>query len=272
MNSFKSFPNGASTCQLIVCATLFFSRQICIFGFFHKFFFWKVTFKRIVISTFINRVKCYTSVQEIWGCDSHSAFTTLPSASETPLFMVLAAFFFIFLKKCKTARKKNSKKDHCKVSLETYFRSPESVVVLCKNLDTEGKIHFVVAHAVSLSTSEESDLWPVVLCSHILLPRISDGLLWDFLRCRLEHLESKHISGHVLFFRTVDHGRVVSVYYPTHSLNIPGQQNAWKPCACKVWFPYEIPTFFPAERSISRDKIVTDRMRVSECVCVALFY
>jgi len=31
------------------------------------------------------------------------------------------------------------------------------------------------------------------------------------------------------------------------------------------WFPYEIPTVFPGVRSISRDKIVTDRVRVSEC-------
>jgi len=165
--------------------------------------------------------------------------------------------------------KKNTQKDQCKISLETYFRTVEHAVVLCKNFDTEGKIHFVVAHAVSLATSEGSDLGSVVLYSHILLQWISDGLLWDFLRFRLEHPESKHISGHVLFFRTVDHGRVASVYYPTNSLNIPGQQNTWKPCACKylkcVWFPYDIPTFFPADRSISRDKIVTDRMRVSEC-------
>jgi len=57
---------------------------------------------------------------------------------------------------------------------------------------------------------------------------------------------------------------VTSVYYPTHSLNIPAQQNTWKPCAWKylkcVWFLYEIPTVFPGERSISRDKIVTDRV------------
>jgi len=165
--------------------------------------------------------------------------------------------------------KKNAKKDQYKISLETYFRIAENAVVLCKNLDTEGKILFVVAHAESLATSEGSDLWSVVLCSHILRPRISDWLLWDFWRCCLEHPESKHISGHVLFFRTVDHGRVASVYYPTHSLNIPGQKNTWKPCASKylkcVWIPYEIPTVFPWERSISRDKIVTDRVRVSEC-------
>ena len=91
----------------------------------------------------INRVKCYILVQEIWGCDSNFAFTTLPSAAETPLFMFLAT--------------KNAKKDQCKISLETYFRTAENAVVLCKNFDTKGKIHFVVAHAVSLATSEGSD-------------------------------------------------------------------------------------------------------------------
>jgi len=40
--------------------------------------------------------------------------------------------------------KKNAKKDQCKVSLESYFLTAENAVVLCKNLDTEGKIHFVV--------------------------------------------------------------------------------------------------------------------------------
>jgi len=49
--------------------------------------------------------------------------------------------------------KKNAKKDQYKISLGTYFRIAEKVVVLCKNLDTEGKIHFVVALAVSLATS-----------------------------------------------------------------------------------------------------------------------
>jgi len=39
--------------------------------------------------TFINRVKCYIFVQEIWECDSKSAVTTLPSAAQTPLFMFL---------------------------------------------------------------------------------------------------------------------------------------------------------------------------------------
>jgi len=39
-----------------------------------------VTFKLIFILTCINRVKCYILVQEICGCDSNSAFTTLPSA------------------------------------------------------------------------------------------------------------------------------------------------------------------------------------------------
>jgi hypothetical protein len=103
-----------------------------------------VTFKRIVILTFINRVKCYILVQEICGCDSNSAFTTLPSAAGTPLFMFV--------------KKKNGKKDQCKILLETYFRIAENAVVLCKNFDTEGKIHFVVALAVSLATSVGSDL------------------------------------------------------------------------------------------------------------------
>jgi len=91
--------------------------------------------------TFINRVKCYILVQEVF---SNSAFTTLPSAAGTPLFMFLA--------------KKNEKKLQCKISLETYFRIAENTVVLCKNFDTEGKIHCVVALAVSLATSVGSDL------------------------------------------------------------------------------------------------------------------
>jgi len=103
-----------------------------------------VTFKRIVIPTFINRVKCYILVQEICGCDSNSAFTTLPSAAGTPLFMFLG--------------KKNGKKDQCQILLDTYFRIAENAVVLCKNFDTEGKIHFVVALPVSLATSVGSDL------------------------------------------------------------------------------------------------------------------
>ena len=37
------------------------------------------------------------------------------------------------------------------------FRIAENSVVLRKNLDTEGKIHFVVALVVSLATSEGSD-------------------------------------------------------------------------------------------------------------------
>ena len=59
-----------------------------------------MTFKRIDILTCINRAKCYIVAQEISGCDSNSAFTTLPSAAGTPLFMFLA--------------KKNEKKDQYK--------------------------------------------------------------------------------------------------------------------------------------------------------------
>ena len=54
--------------------------------------------------------------------------------------------------------KKKEKKDQCKILLEIYFRIAENAVVLCKNFDTEGKIHFVVALAVSLATSVGSDL------------------------------------------------------------------------------------------------------------------
>jgi len=36
-----------------------------------------------------NRAKCYILVQEICGCDSNSAYTTLPSAAGMPLFMFL---------------------------------------------------------------------------------------------------------------------------------------------------------------------------------------
>ena len=103
-----------------------------------------MTFKLIIVLTCINRVKCYILVQEICGCDSNSAFTTLPSAAGTPLFMFLP--------------NNNEKKDQCKISLETYFRIAENAEVLCKNFETEGKIHFVVALAVSLATSVGSDL------------------------------------------------------------------------------------------------------------------
>jgi len=53
---------------------------------------------------------------------------------------------------------KNGKKDQYKISLDTYFRIAENSVALCKNFDTEGKIHFVVALTVSLATSVGSDL------------------------------------------------------------------------------------------------------------------
>ena len=92
---------------------------------------WKVTLQRIVTPTCINRAKCYILVQEICGCDSNSAFTTLPSAAGTPLFLFLAI--------------KNEKKAQCKISLETYFRIAENAVVLCKNFDTESE-------SVSVST------------------------------------------------------------------------------------------------------------------------
>jgi len=83
-------------------------------------------------------------VQEIWGCDSNSAFTTVPSVAGTPLFMFL--------------EKKNAQKDQYEISLGVYFRTAENAVVLCKNFDTDGKIHFVVALSVSVATSEGSDL------------------------------------------------------------------------------------------------------------------
>ena len=54
--------------------------------------------------------------------------------------------------------KTNATKDQYKISLGTYFRIAENAVVLCKNFDTEGKIHLVVALTVSLATSEGSDL------------------------------------------------------------------------------------------------------------------
>ena len=100
--------------------------------------------KRIDILTCFNRAKCYIVAQEISGCDSNSAFTTLPSAAGTPLFMFLA--------------QTNPKKDQYNFFLETYFRTAENAVVVCKNFDSEGKIHFVVALAVSLARSEGSDL------------------------------------------------------------------------------------------------------------------
>jgi len=54
--------------------------------------------------------------------------------------------------------KKNAKKDQYKISSGNCFRIAENAVVLCKNFDTEGKIHLVVALAVSLAASEGSDL------------------------------------------------------------------------------------------------------------------
>jgi len=103
-----------------------------------------VNVKRIDILKCFNRAKCHILAQEISGCDSNSAFTTLPSVARTPLFMFLA--------------KTNPKKDQYNFFLETYFRIAENAVVVCRNFDSEGKIHFVVALAVSLATSEGSDL------------------------------------------------------------------------------------------------------------------
>ena len=71
----------------------------------------------------------FFSVQEIWGCDSNSAFTTLPSAAGTPLFMFL--------------EKNNAQKDQYKISLGAYFRTAENAVVLCKNFDTESEIPYL---------------------------------------------------------------------------------------------------------------------------------
>jgi len=53
---------------------------------------------------------------------------------------------------------KMKKKTNTNLFLETCFRTAENAVVVCKNFDSEGKIHFVVALAVSLATSEGSDL------------------------------------------------------------------------------------------------------------------
>ena len=53
---FQEFSNGVLTCELIACSTLFFSRQMCIFAFFDPKKIWQVTFKRLFILTFINRV------------------------------------------------------------------------------------------------------------------------------------------------------------------------------------------------------------------------
>ena len=85
----QELSNTALACHLIVCATGVFPRQMSIFRVCLQKQHWKVTFKLIVILTCINRAKCYILVQEICGCDSNSAFTTLPSATGTPLFMFL---------------------------------------------------------------------------------------------------------------------------------------------------------------------------------------
>ena len=55
---FQQFSNAAFACQLIVRGTGVFSRQMSIFRFFPKNNNWKVTFKRIVMLTCINRAKC----------------------------------------------------------------------------------------------------------------------------------------------------------------------------------------------------------------------
>ena len=84
----------------------------------------------------------YFSARDLWMRFKLRFYHSTQSAG-TPLCMFLA--------------NKNDQKDQCKV-LETYFRIAENAVVLCKNFDTEGKIHFVVALAVSLATSVGSDL------------------------------------------------------------------------------------------------------------------
>jgi len=107
---------------------------------------WKVSFKRIFILTCINWVNTI-----VW-CKKFGDAIQTPLL---PLYQVppRRCFHVFCQKKCK--------KRQCKISLETYFRTAENAVVLCKNFDTEGKIHFVVALAVSLATSEGSDIWSV---------------------------------------------------------------------------------------------------------------
>ena len=124
-------------------------------------------------------------MQKICGCDSNPAFNTLPSVAGTPLFMFLAI--------------KNEKKVQYKISLETYFRIAENAVILCKNFDTEGKIHFVVALAVSLATSVGSDYdkWCSVVASY------SRGSLTDFYKffeSVASNIPSQNISQDMSFF------------------------------------------------------------------------
>jgi len=140
---FQELSNGAWTCQVIVWGTLFFSRQMCIFGFFTK----KIV-KRDLQATCDSVV--YQSSQMLYfsarnlGIRFKLRFYHCTQCRRDASFHVFG--------------KKNAQKDQCKISLGAYFRTAENTVVLCKNFDTEGKIHFVVALSVSVATSEGSDL------------------------------------------------------------------------------------------------------------------
>ena len=144
-----------------------------------------MTFKRIVILTFINRVKCYILVQEVCGCDSNSAFTTLPSAAGTPLFMFLG--------------KKNGKKDQCKILLDTYFRIAENAVVFCKNLILRAKstLYSLLQCHSQQAWDQTYDKWYCVVTSY------SQGSLTDFYKIFesvASNIPSQNMSHDTSFF------------------------------------------------------------------------
>ena len=126
----------------------------------------------------------YFSARNLW-MRFKIRFNHLPSATGTTLFMFLA--------------NKNEKKDQCKILLGTYFRIAENAVVLCKNFDNEGKIHLVVALAVSLATSVGSDLWQVIS----VVTSYSRGSLTDFYKffeSVASNIPSQNISQDTSFF------------------------------------------------------------------------
>jgi len=158
-------------------------------------------------------------VEEVCGCDSNSAFTTLPSDAGTPLFMFL--------------KKKNEKKVQCKISMETYFRVAENAVVLCKNFDTEGKIHLVVAVQCQSQQAWDQtyDKWYCVVISY------AHGSLTDFYKIFesvASNISSQKIFQDTSFFPGLltmvallvsTTPRTVSTYMRRTTLEKPAQKN-----------------------------------------------
>ena len=170
-------------------------------------------------------------MQEIWECDSNSAFTIPPSAAETPLFMFLT--------------KKNAKKGQCQFRWRL-ISAPWKMLWLCARIWIfEDKIHFVVAHEVSLATSEGSDLWSV----YCVVASYSHGSLTDFyeiFESVASNIPSHNISQDTSFFSglltmvallvTVT-PRTLSTLLCRKTLENTAQENTWNVFGCHMRSP-----------------------------------